>query len=196
MEGTITIFKSLAISKIVHLAIITKVPNTLIEELKQIQKNFLWDNKKVKIKQNTLRNDYKDRGLKSVDIEHKIASLKCSWVKRLYTENFHEWKIIPLQYIDKRFGKNFKFHSNLNIPKNTLSYFPSFYKDILKLWTKYYSNQPSLPSTIVSQYLWFNSFIKIDNKVVFHRKFWEKIINFVDDLILKNRKFKTWEQIT
>ena len=25
-----------------------------------------------------------------VDIEHKIASLKCSWVKRLYTENFHE----------------------------------------------------------------------------------------------------------
>ena len=38
--------------------------------------------------------------LKSVDIEQKIASLKCSWVKRLYTETFHEWKIIPLQYIN------------------------------------------------------------------------------------------------
>ena len=98
--------------------------------------------------------------------------------------------------MSKLFGKNFKFSSNLNIPKNTLSYFRSFYKDILKLWAKYYSNQPSLPSTIVSQYLWFNSFIKIDNKVVFHEKFWEKIINFVDDLILKNGKFKTWEQIT
>ena len=33
-------FKSLAISKIVHLAVITKVPNTVIEELKQIQKNL------------------------------------------------------------------------------------------------------------------------------------------------------------
>ena len=32
LEGKITIFKSLAISKIVHLAIITKVPNTVIEE--------------------------------------------------------------------------------------------------------------------------------------------------------------------
>ena len=31
-----------------------------IEELKQIQKNFLWDNKKVKLKQKTLRNDHKD----------------------------------------------------------------------------------------------------------------------------------------
>ena len=94
LEGKITIFKSLAILKIVQLAIITKVPNTLIEELKQIQKDFLWDNKKV-----------------------KMASLKCSWVKQLYTENFHDWKIIPLQYINKLFGKNFKFHSNLNIPK-------------------------------------------------------------------------------
>ena len=34
LEGKITIFKSLAISKIVHLAIIAKVPNTGIEELK------------------------------------------------------------------------------------------------------------------------------------------------------------------
>ena len=48
------------------------------------------DNKKVKIKRNILRNDFKDGGLKNVDIEHKIASLKCSWIKRLYTENFRE----------------------------------------------------------------------------------------------------------
>ena len=151
------------------------------------------ENKNVKIKQSTLRNDYKDRSLKSVDVEHKIASLKCSWVKQLFTENFHEWKTIPLQYINKLFGKTFKFHYNLDIRKSTLSYFPSFYKDILKLWNKYYSNQPSLPSTFVSQCLCFNVFIKIDNKVVFHRKFFEKNITFVIDLIKENRKFKTCE---
>ena len=110
----------------------------------------MWGNRKVKIKQNTLCNDHKAGVLISVDIEHEIASLKCSWVKRLYTENFYEWKIIPLQYINKLLGKNFKFHSNLNMPKNTLSYFPSFYKDMLKLRSKYYSNQPSLTSTTIS----------------------------------------------
>ena len=68
--------------------------------------------------------------LKSVDIKHKIATLKCSWVKRLYIESVHEWKIIPLQHINKLFGKNFKFHFNLIIPKNTLSCFPSFGKNI------------------------------------------------------------------
>ena len=56
-EGKITIFKSLAMSKIVHLVMTTKVPNTVIEELKQIQKNFLRIKKKVKIKQSNLRND-------------------------------------------------------------------------------------------------------------------------------------------
>ena len=100
-----------------------------------------------------------------------------------------------MQYINKLFGKNFKFHSNFNILKYTL-YFLSFYKEIPKLWGKYYWKQPPLPSTIVSQYLWFNSFIKIDNKVVFHRKFLEININFVTDLIKQNGKFKTWEQIT
>ena len=60
----ITIFKSLAISKVVQLAIITKVAKTVTEELNQIQKSFLRDNKKVNIKQSTLRNDYKDGGFK------------------------------------------------------------------------------------------------------------------------------------
>ena len=82
IDGKITIFKSLAMSKFLHLGIITKVLNTVIEELKQIPKNFKI--KQVKIKQSTLRNDFEDGGeggLKSVDIEHKIASLKCFWVK-------------------------------------------------------------------------------------------------------------------
>ena len=44
----ITIFKSLAISKIVYLALLTTNPNSVIEELKQIHKMFLWGNKNPK----------------------------------------------------------------------------------------------------------------------------------------------------
>ena len=47
LEGKITIFKSLALSKIVHLALLTIVPKN-IEELNEIQKKFLWSNKKIK----------------------------------------------------------------------------------------------------------------------------------------------------
>ena len=40
--------------------------------------------------------DYKDGGLKDFDIFFKIASLQCSQVKSLYSQSFHEWKIIQL----------------------------------------------------------------------------------------------------
>ena len=38
LEGKITLFKSLSISKIVYLALLTLIPNSVLEELKQIQK--------------------------------------------------------------------------------------------------------------------------------------------------------------
>ena len=75
-----------------------------------------------------------------------------------------------------------------------LLYFPSFWKDIPKLWSKYFSNQPSLPSTITSQYLRFNTFIKFDNKVVLYWKYLEKT-NFINNLIIEIGKFKSWEQM-
>ena len=77
LEGKITIFKSLAISKIVYLALLSIVPKNVIFELKEIQNKFLWSNKKSKIKSSTLCNDYKNAGLKNVDTELKFISLKC-----------------------------------------------------------------------------------------------------------------------
>ena len=130
----ITIFKSLTISKIVHLALLTLLPNSDLEELKQIQKIFLWRNKPAKIKHDKLCNNFTEAGVKSTDIKHKISALKCSWIQRLYNKNFHEWKLIPLRHI---FVKNFKFHSNLHIPSELICTFPSFYQDIIVSWCNY-----------------------------------------------------------
>ena len=49
----------------------------------------------------------------------------------LCNENFHEWKLIPLYYIKKYVDKEFKFHSNVEIPNNILSLLHLFYKEIL-----------------------------------------------------------------
>ena len=140
-------------------------------------------------------NDYKEGGLKSVDIELKIASLKCSWIQRLYNEKFHDWKLIPLHYIEKILGKHFKFHSNLNIPPNLLRSFPKFYREIINWWSKLYSRQPTVPSTISSQFLWFNTFIKVDNTVIHKKHFSENHINFVNDFFDANGNVKSWKDV-
>ena len=54
----------------------------------------------------------------------------CSWVERLFEDNFYSWKVIPLFLIDKYLGKNFKLHDNIDISNDILSKFPSFYQDI------------------------------------------------------------------
>ena len=195
LEGKIIVFKSLAISKIVYLALLTNIPNNILVELKDIQNKFLWNDKKCKIKHDTLCNDHKNGGLKNVDIILKVISLKCSWIRRLYDSNHHEWKIIPLSYISTILGKNFVFHSNLSIPPKILNCFPLFYRELLSLWSKNYSCEPNIPSLISSQYLWYNNYIKIDNKVVFIREFSEKQINFVANFFDEEGKLKTWSEM-
>ena len=105
IEGKIIIFKTLAISKIVYLAFLTVVPNSLIEELQRIQKTFIWHSSRPKSSHKTLCNNFENGGLKHVDISSKIISLQCSWLQKLCDENFHEWKIIPSHLISKYFGK-------------------------------------------------------------------------------------------
>ena len=128
LEGKITIFKTLAISKIIHLASITVLPNTTINQLDKIHKELIWNHKRPTIIEKTVINRFDKTGLKDVDIPFKIASLQCSWIKRLFDRNFHEWKTIPLFLFEKYFGKNFKFHGSLDIPQYLIRKIPEFYR--------------------------------------------------------------------
>ena len=70
LKGKVTVFKALAISKIVHLVLITNIPTSTIKELNKIQKEFIWKNKNPKIKHTTLCNNYDNGGLK-ISIFHQ-----------------------------------------------------------------------------------------------------------------------------
>ena len=49
LEGRITVFKSLAVSKVIHLLLITKLHNNTIDILYEMQKNFIWQEKRQKL---------------------------------------------------------------------------------------------------------------------------------------------------
>ena len=61
LEGKIMLFKILDISKIVYFSMTIKVPTEIIVELEKMQE--------------------KNRNFKNVDINKKIVSLQCSWIK-------------------------------------------------------------------------------------------------------------------
>ena len=61
-------------TKTVDLSVMIKFPTEIIIELEKIQKQFIWPSK-PKIKSKTISSGFKDRGLKNLDINKKIASL-------------------------------------------------------------------------------------------------------------------------
>jgi len=193
LEGKINVFKSLAFSKIIHLALVTSISSDIIEHLNKIQKNFLWKNKTPKIKHETLRKNYEQGGLKSVNIFSKIVSLQCSWVQKLFDKNFHEWKVIPLYLIELNLGKHFRFHSNLLIKSSILQNFPSYYQEMINNWSKYLSSDVSVTSTIMSQFLWYNKYILIDKRSFNISDMSDKGLNYVGQLFTAEGKIKSWE---
>ena len=93
------------------------------------------------------------------DIFSKVVSLQCSWIIRLFDNNFHQRKLIPLYLFPQYLGKNFKFHSNLEISHSILRKFPKFYKEIFIRWGKHLASPATLPSTVACQVIWYNKHI-------------------------------------
>ena len=191
LEGQIVVFKSLAISKIVFQALIAPVPTHVIKALETIQTSFLWNNSNPKIKHKTLCKRYENGGLKNVDIRNKVNSLQSSWVKKLYDDCFHEWKIIPLYQLNKTFGPSFKFHSNLSFKKSSLKKLLPFYRHMLNSWSQSLSGSPETSSQILSQFLWFNKYVKIEDTEIHFPKFSNKGINFLSHLF-ENDRIISW----
>ena len=123
---------------------------------------------------------------KNSKTKHSTLQQLQRWLKDVdvLDENFHEWKIIPVYLIKTNFYKNFKFPPRLKPSTRSLKKVLTFYKGI----TKYFSCSLYLRSAILSQNLWFNLNIKIDNKSIFISGFASKNINFVGKIIHKNDK--------
>ena len=127
-----------------------------------------------------------------MEILSKTISLQCSWIKRLHDNSSHPWKIIPSYSIDTYLGKNFKLHSNLDIPANKIKRFPIYYKQICKRWSENLSLFPNLPPAIASQVIWYNKCI--DDKSIYNFKMSRIDINYVGQLFKFNGKPKLWEE--
>ena len=65
--------------------------------------------KNPKIKHVTICNEYENGGLKNVDVFPKVINLQCFWIKRLFDDNFHQWKLTAVYLVQWYLGENFQF---------------------------------------------------------------------------------------
>ena len=94
--GKITVIKTLLIPMLNHLFIsLPNPPDKIVKELNETFYNFIW-NGTDRIKRNVLCQEYIQGGLKMINLDAFITSLKLTWIRRLITDN-HKWtKLLEL----------------------------------------------------------------------------------------------------
>ena len=128
LYGKVTIIKSLLIPKFVYILLLLPAPKGIVQELNRMLFKFLWKGTDKVTRLSTI-NDYENGGLKMIDLESMIKSLRQAWLKRIFGKNDGAWKSylrISLQH----FGGLFLFYCNYDIKDHSI---PSlFYSELLQ----------------------------------------------------------------
>ena len=126
-------------------------------------------------------NEYENGGLKMIDLESMIKSLRLAWLKRIFQCNNGARRNFLLFSLE-RFGDFFLLHCNYDIKEIHIS--SKAYSEFLQ-WRSEFRNV--FDSRRECQYiLWNNKEIRVDNKLVFYKKkLFEQDVIFVNDLLFE-----------
>ena len=168
--GKIEVIKTLIISKLVY--VMSLLPTPTKDFLDQIEKNlmhFVWNNKPAKIRKSILKTQTNMGGAGMVDLKVKDMSLKMGWLKKLI-EFGGCWKDYLISKIQEM---NPEYFIQCNIKTRDIPFTineDSIWKDVLNYWCKYHYksvNHIHRHSDVANMNIWWNSNIKIGNKLVF-----------------------------
>ena len=124
-------------------------------------------------------NEYEKGGLKMIDLETMIKSLRLAWLKRIFSVNDGAWKDY-IRHQLKRYGGLFLFPCNYNVKDHPI---PSqFYAEMLQWWAEFrdeFSTEKDWQGII-----WNNKDVRINNVPVFYKTIFESGIICVNEFDL------------
>ena len=180
--GRITVLKTIVIFKLNHLFI--ALPNPTEEIINNLQKNFfhfIWQSETDRIKREILMQEYDRGGLKMINLKNYICALKSTWIRRLLANDSKYVSVFESKYtkIKDLINRGLEFTKGLIINKNNI-----FWNDVLESWIHICNKQnQTKPDKIGSTNIWNNKDITIAHSSFFYRRWYEKSIYFIKDLL-------------
>ena len=189
LYGKVAIIKTLLLPKVVYVSSLMPTPKHIIDELTHLVYNFLWKGKD-KVTRASAINNFEGGGIKMVDIESMIKSLRLSWLKRIFCDNAGAWKKY-LEYILKDSGGLMLFNCNCNVKDLNIS--SLFYTELLKWWCEF--REDNAADNNWHYFIWNNQEIRINNKPVFYKRYHNYGIQTVSDLRFDLNNIDSYELI-
>ena len=102
--GRFLIIKSLGLSQMIHSISNIEIPDSIAGTVRKNLFNFMWKNKKDKIKRTTLYQDLEKSGIHMTDVNLMFRSLRLAWIPRLLTVGDHNWCTVSYHFFKKLGG--------------------------------------------------------------------------------------------
>jgi len=132
----VTVIKSLAASQLVYIMSSLPSSQSHLKEIHQLLYNFLWDGKGDKIKRSVILNEYKDGGLRMLDIRSFNHALKSKWVKKYLDDNNQaKWKLLFDFFLKQHEGKLLLTGNLKQADVAGLNIQDSFIKEVIEIWS-------------------------------------------------------------
>ena len=192
--GKITVVKTLILPVINHLILTLPNPsNEIIKKINDLLFTFIWNSPVHRVKKEVLQKDYSEGGLKMINLASFIIALKSTWVRKLFSTEC-KWQNILLSKVDKekifQLGNGYSF----NIIKQNIT--NRFWCDVFNAWQMIVDKEDNNDwDYFLSSPIWMNKNIKIDNKPIFYRDWFNKGICYVNDIVNEDGKFLSFEKL-
>ena len=192
----VLIIKSLGIPHLVYSSSMLETPPETISSVTTSLFDFIWRKKPDKIKRQVMYQDIIDGGLRVPNMEVMAKSLKLAWISRFLKADMlsrkENWKIIPDYFLRKHGGLNFLLRCNYDKKLINQIDIPAFYKQLLLYFLELknlygYSNGQEF-------ILFNNKEIRIENKTIFLKSWFENEILTIQDILNENGKFLSFNE--
>ena len=153
-------------------------PKKVVKQLNQMIFKFLW-NGTDKVSRVSTINEYSEGGLKMIDLECMVKSLRLAWVERIFNNNDGIWK----RYLGHKlqpFSGLFFMNCNYDIKDYIIS--SQFHHELLSWWSEFRETFAS--EKYWENIIWNNREIRIDKKPVFYKNYFDCRIVYTHNLLL------------
>ena len=190
LYGKSLLAKTLGVSQLIYAASMLSAPTSVMKNVQTELFNFLWKNKKDKIKRLVMYQPLAEGGLNIVNFPAVVKSLRLAWISRFLSKSQDSWKAIS-NHLSIHGWLQFLLKCNYNADdiNNNL---PTFYRELLQFFQEF--KNKSKIFLYGNFLLWNNEAITIENKMLFWKSWFDKKIFFIQDILSGDGNLLTFEK--
>ena len=183
--GKILITKTFGVSKMIYPLTSIDLDKKQITAFQTEFNKYIWSYKPSKVTHCAMIGDLTQGGLRALDIESNVKSLRLAWLYRILQGN--GWNGMINTYFEPLGGLMFLLRCNYDT--NKLPFIPKFYSNMLIFFKEI------LCEYIGEKIIWNNRLILVAGQSIFMRNWYEKGIVFISDLCDQNGAWLSYDNL-